>query len=226
MIIIETIRNEDYNFIKKRMLRLEEAYKQSNDQKVRQLVKEQVLYEISERFPRFLEEYAASFANCQMSSLREITELTVHVLSKYSVEKLPPLTEKEAKRVLKLKDKALKLFVRGYNAAIVSKDLTYYSQRIDDKLVFFTTQDNMPLGLVSSINPNVRNKECMCYFCKQFRRGKNIVFITNSVKTKEGNYSCIGQTVCSDYEMCNRSIESNKTLVKFFKYKLGNNEDK
>lgn len=69
MIIIETIRNEDYNFIKKRMLRLEEAYKQSNDQKVRQLVKEQVLYEISERFPRFLEEYAASFANCQMSSL-------------------------------------------------------------------------------------------------------------------------------------------------------------
>lgn len=226
MIIIETIRNEDYNFIKKRMLRLEEAYKQSNDQKVRQLVKEQVLYEISERFPRFLEEYAESFTNCQMSSLREITELTAHVLSKYSVEKLPQITEKEAKRVLKLKDKALKIFVRGYNAAIVSKNLTYYSQRIDDKLVFFTTQDNMPLGLVSSINPNVRNKECLCYFCKQFRRGKDIVFITNSVKPKEGNYSCIGQTVCSDYEMCNRSIESNKTLVKIFKYKLGNNEDK
>lgn len=168
------------------MLRLEEAYKQSNDQKARQLVKEQVLYEISERFPRFLEEYAESFTNCQMSSLREITELTAHVLSKYSVEKLPQITEKEAKRVLKLKDKALKIFVRGYNAAIVSKNLTYYSQRIDDKLVF----------------------------------------ITNSVKPKEGNYSCIGQTVCSDYEMCNRSIESNKTLVKIFKYKLGNNEDK
>lgn len=223
---IETIRNEDYNFLKKRMLRLEESYKQSNDQKIRQIVKEQVLYEIIERFPTFFEEYADNFENCQMASLIEITNLIDLVMSKYSVEKLPPITEKEAKKILKLNDKTLKKFVKGYNDAVVNKDLTYYSQRIDDKLVFLTRQDDNSIGLVTNVNSNVRNKECLCHFCRQFRRGDEILFVKNITQTTKGYYSCIGQTVCSDYERCNKSIESNKTLIKFLRYNIDNNKNK
>ena len=222
----EIIKNEDYNFLKKRMQRLEESYKQSNDQKVRQLVKEQTLYEITERFPSFFEEYSNIFEECQMSSLMEIAQLIDLVMSKYLVEKLSPITEKEAKKVLKLKDKALKTFVKGYNDAIVNNNLTYYSKRVDDKLIFLTKQDDELVGLVTNVNPNVKNKECLCYFCRQFRRGNDILFITNTSKSTKGYYSSMGQTVCSDYETCNRSIESNKTLIKFLRYKQDNTKKK
>lgn len=223
---IEAVRNEDYNFLRKRMLRLEESYKQSNDQRVRQVLKEKTLFEICERFPNFYEEYSNSFESCKMSSLMEITNLTDFVMSKYSVEKLSPITENEAKKILKLKDKTLKIFVKGYNDAIVSKDLTYYSQRIDDKLVCLTKQDNEFIGSVTNVTPNIRNRECLCYFCRQFRRGDDILFITNTAKTSKGEYSSIGQTVCSDYEMCNKDIESSAALVKFLRYKLDKEKDK
>ena len=45
------------------------------------------------------------------------------------------------------------------------------------------------------------------------------MFIT-AFKTIKGNYSCIGNTVCSDYELCNKDIESRSKLIKFLKYGL------
>lgn len=216
----EEVKNEEYNFLRKRMLRLEEVYKQSSDQKVRQVVKEKTLYEICDRFPDFYEEYQDSFEACKMSSLMEISNLIDLVMSKYSVEALSPITEKEAKKILKLKDKPLKIFVKGYNDAITNKNLTYYSQRIDDKLVFLTMDDNKFVGSVTNVTPNARNGECLCHFCRQFRRGNDILFITNTAKTSKGDYSSIGQTVCSDYSRCNKDIEARDAVVKFLKYKI------
>ncbi len=213
------LKNEEYNFLRKRMQRLEDSYKQSNDQKIRQVVKEKTLYEICERIPNFLETHLHEFENCQMSSLMEITNLIDSVMSKYSVEKLPQVTEKEVKKILKLKDKALKAFVKGYNSAIINNNLTYYSQRIDDKLIYLTKFGNELIGSVTNVALNVRNREHLCHFCKQFRSGDEILFITNAAKGAKGNYSCVGQTACSDYEICNKHIESNDTLIEFLKYK-------
>ena len=82
----EEVKNEEYNFLRKRMLRLEEVYKQSSDQKVRQVVKEKTLYEICDRFPDFYEEYQDSFEACKMSSLMEISNLIDLVMSYYSYQ--------------------------------------------------------------------------------------------------------------------------------------------
>ena len=222
---ITIVKNEDYNYLKRKMLRLEEVYKQSTDQNVRLSVKERTLFEICERFSNFYEEYSELFDSCQMSSLMEITNLMDLIMGKYSIEKLMPITEKEAKKILKLKDKPLKMFLRGYNEAIENKNLTYYSQRIDDKLVYLTRMDNQFVGAVTNIKPNSRKSECLCHFCKQFRRGDDILFVTTS-KTVKDNYSCIGNTVCSDYELCNKNIESNSTLIKFLKYGLDKEKNK
>lgn len=216
----EKVKNEDFNFLRKRMFRLEEAYKQSNDEKIRQIVKEKTLYEICERFPTFFEKYSESFEACKMSSLIEITNLIDFVMSKYSVESLPQITEKEAKKVLRLKDRSLKIFLRGYNDAMLNEKLTYYSQRIDDRLVCLAMKDNEFVGTVTNITPNIRNRECLCHFCRQFRRGDDILYITNTAKTIKGDYSSIGQTICSNYEMCNKDIESSDALVKFLSFKL------
>lgn len=213
------IKNEDYNFLKREMHCLEEVYKQSNDQNIRLCVKERVLFEISDRFTNFYEDYSKLFESCQMSSLNEISNFIDLIMGKYSVEKLSPITEKEAKKILKLKEKTLKFFLKGYNSAISNKNLTYYSQRINDILVYLTKQDNQFIGAVTNVKPNSRKSECLCHFCKQFRRGDDVIFVTTSKTTKD-NYSCIGNSVCSDYEMCNKNIESRRPLIKFLKYGL------
>lgn len=215
----EEVTNEDYNFLRVRMRRLEEAYKQCIDQKVRQAVKERTLYEICERFPNFFEDYAEAFETCQMSSLREIVDLTDMVLGKYSVEKLPTIQASQVKKMLKLKDKALNSFVKGYNDAVAQRDLTYYSQRIDDKLVFLTQKDGELVGAVTQVSKAQRKGECLCHFCRKFRRGDEILFVTNSARTAKGEYSSLGQSICSDYERCNQDIEDRERVVKFLRYK-------
>lgn len=215
----EEVTNEDYNFLRVRMRRLEEAYKQCIDQKVRQAVKERTLYEICERFPNFFEDYAEAFEACQMSSLREIVDLTDMVLGKYSVEKLPTIQASQVKKMLKLKDKALNSFVKGYNDAVAQRDLTYYSQRIDDKLVFLTQKDGELVGAVTQVSKAQRKGECLCHFCRKFRRGDEILFVTNSARTAKGEYSSLGQSICSDYERCNQDIEDRERVVKFLRYK-------
>lgn len=215
----EEVTNEDYNFLRVRMRRLEEAYKQCIDQKVRQAVKERTLYEICERFPNFFEDYAEAFEACQMSSLREIVDLTDMVLGKYSVEKLPTIQASQVKKMLKLKDKALNSFVKGYNDAVAQRDLTYYSQRIDDKLVFLTQKDRELVGAVTQVSKAQRKGECLCHFCRKFRRGDEILFVTNSARTAKGEYSSLGQSICSDYERCNQDIVDRERVVKFLRYK-------
>jgi len=218
---IEQIPNEDYNFLRKRMLRLEEAYQQSTDQSIRIAVRDKTLYDICERFPDFYYEYVDSFESCKMSSLKEITDLFELVMGRYSIEALPQIkSEKEVKKILKLKDKALATFIKEYNAAVKNHDLTYYSQRIDDKLVFLTVKDGEFVGAATEVSKSQRNGECLCHACRRFRRGQEIVFVTNTAKSARGDYSSLGQNFCSDYETCNRDIEEGEELVKFLQYKL------
>ena len=220
---IETkvISNEDYNFLRKRMMRLEESYKQSNDQTVRKAVRDKTLFDICERFPDFLYDYGDAFECCAMSSLKEITDLFDSVMGRYSIEPLPKIqSEKDVKRLLKLKDKALKTFIKGYNDAVETHNLTYYSQRIDDKLVFLTVQDGEFVGAATDVSRSQRNGECLCHVCRKFKRGGDITFVTNTAKTTKGEYSSLGQTICSDYESCNREVEDREPLVKFLRYKL------
>ena len=84
----EEVSNEDFNFLRKRMARLEEVYKQSNDSVVRCAVRDKTLFDICERFPSFYEDFGESFEACKMSSLMEITALFDSVMGQYSVEPL------------------------------------------------------------------------------------------------------------------------------------------
>lgn len=221
------IANEDYNFLRTRMLRLEECYKQSVDPKIRRAVRDKTLYDIGDRFPEFIEKYGELFDRCEMSSLKEIVDLYDSIMERYSVEKLPFITsEKEIKRILKLKDKALKNFIRGYNEAVSRQDLTYYSQRIDDRFVFLTIDNGEFVGAVTEVSRHQRSGECLCHVCRRFRRGDEILFLTNTAQTTKGDYSSIGQSICSDYEVCNQVVEERQPLVKFLRYKLEKFENK
>lgn len=210
-----------YNFIRARMKRLEEAYKQSCDQNVRNAVKEKTFYEIAGEIDGFYEKFGDLFDGCEMSSLMEITKLTEAVMSEYSATPLPVIEASQAKRILKLKERDLNNFVKAYNAAVSKQPLTYYSQIIDQKIVFLTQIDGEFVGTVGQISKDRRNRESLCAFCRQFRRGDEIVFATTSTPAKNsGEYSAIGQYCCSDYNRCNNSIEDSSVLEDFVSFAM------
>lgn len=214
------VQNEDYNFLRNRMMRLEEAYKQSIDPKIRIAVRDKTLYDICERFPDFLDLHGEDFDKCQMSSLKETLDLYDSIMSLYAPEKLPPISsEKEVKGILKLKERALKNFIRSYNQAVSQQGLSYYSQRIDDKFVFLTVDDGKFVGAVTDVSRHQRGGESLCMVCQRFRRGDEILFLTNPVKSAKGEYAAVGQSICSDYENCNHALEDRKRLVKFLQYR-------
>ena len=213
------ISNEEYNFIKKRMQYLEGAYKQSTDNLVRNAVKDSVLYEIGERIPDFYSEYSSLFSTCKMSSLKEILDLYYMIMNSYEIISFPKVeNSNDIKRIIKLKDNNLKSFIRGYNEAVDKNSLSYYSQIIDDKLVILTYCDGEFIGTVTDMTKRAKNGECLCFVCNRFRKGNEISFISNVSKKSNGEYSSIGQTICTDYVTCNKEIEDTDKLVKFLKY--------
>lgn len=210
-----------YNFIKARMKRLEEAYKQSCDHQVRNAVKEKTFYEIAGEIDDFYEKFGYLFETCKMSSLMEITKLTETVMSEYSAIPLPTIEISQAKRILKLKERDLNNFVKAYNQVVSRQPLTYYSQIIDQKIVFLTQINGEFVGTVGQITKDRRNRESLCAFCRKFRRGDEIVFVTTSTSAKNNaEYSVIGQYCCSDYNRCNNSIEDSSVLDEFVSFAM------
>lgn len=203
-----------YNFLRKRMRRLEECYKQSCDQNVRKAVRDRTLFEISEEIDGFYEMFAEMFNECEMSSLMEIVNLIEKVMENYSAKKLPQIDIKDAKKILKLKEKDVKDFVKDYNKAVIKEPLLYYSKQIDQKVIFLTQIDGEFIANVGQSSKNSNSKETLCCFCNQFRRGDEIMFATTKIGNKN-EYKVIGQYCCSDYQKCNHEIENIKNLETF-----------
>ena len=54
-------------------------------------------------------------------------------------------------------------------------------------------------------------------------------YVTSVVDLEEettGEYSSIGQTICSDYESCNRELEDKPPVVKFLRYHIDKGEER
>lgn len=120
--------------------------------------------------------------------------------------------------MLKLKERDLNIFLREYNNALKGNPLTYYSQQIDQKVVFVTEDQGQLVGVVGSVSPNQRNRETLCPFCRKFRKGDEIRFVSIPVIGKKGEYSSIGQYCCSDMVKCNADIEETEALTEFVGY--------
>ena len=103
--------NEEYNFVRKRLKRLEEAYNQTIDPSIRIAGKEQTCYELYEWVPAFYDIFCGMLENCRMSSLKEITDITDKISESLEVGKLQEVDVQTAKKILKLKQKQLMLFL-------------------------------------------------------------------------------------------------------------------
>lgn len=213
------VKNEEYNFIRKKLKILEDTYNQTNDPLVRITVKGQIDYDIYEYLPHIYSNFEKLLESCKMSSLKEILDMTDEILNSLEVIKMPLIDSKTAKKVLKLKDKQLKLFLKQYNERVQNENLTYFSTVVDDKFIVLTYKDGEFYGNVCTNVGNERQRENLCVFCNSFRKGSEITFITNTI-TKSGTlYASHGQYCCSDYELCNKDITNSEKMFKFLTYK-------
>lgn len=83
-------------------------------------------------------------------------------MSHLDVKRLAPLEISVAKRIFKLKGKALNQFVRGFNAAVIKRPLTYYSQQIDQKFIFIFDNDGEYHGVVGNVSKTHKTRESLC----------------------------------------------------------------
>jgi len=212
------VNNMEYNFIIKRLRRLEEAYKQSCDKNVRIAVRDQTLVDISDAIYGFYEQFGEKISLCKMGSLKEILDLIDEITGELDVQNMQELSLSSAKKMLKLRERQLVSFVNEYNDVNAEKNLTYYGKQIDQKYVMISESSGELISTIADIPKETKNSETLCCFCKQFRKGNDIMFITSTAKKSNGEYNTIGQYCCSDYEKCNADIENNEGLVKFISF--------
>jgi len=213
------VTNLEYNLIKKQLKILETAYKQSNDKKVLESVKTRVYFELTSGINEFTEYFGKELEACQMTNLKEIDELREKIMANLNIKHLPKIEAKSLKKKLKLSDKDLASLIRGYNESINKKPLTYYSQKIDEKLVILYYENEECSAAVCS---TIKNKRSLvpgfCHFCNTVRSCDEILFIANTRATKK-DYSSIGVYCCLNYEKCNADIIDTNNLRKFINYK-------
>ena len=212
------VSNIEYNHVKKGLKRLEGAYNQSHDDTIRKAVKEKTYFDLAFTIEGFGERFYGAFETCQMQNLKEIDELAGTVLTQLEVTPLPQIEASTLKKRLKLKEKPMNSFVRGYNESTAKTSLTYYSQQIDEKLVLLHYKDGEFIGVVGDVLRKKGIGQSLCAFCNQFRRGEEIAMVTNNVKTPEGAYSTLGQYICLDHVKCNADILEENKLMDFMTY--------
>lgn len=210
--------NVEYNFVLKRLKRLEEAYNQTIDPSIRIAVKDQTCYELYERVPEFYNIFGNMLENCKMSSLKEITDITDKISVSLEIGRLQEVDVQTAKKILKLKQKQLMLFLKAYNEAVKKENLTYFSARQDNKFIIMTYKDGEYYGIASDLPKDAKHKKSLCCFCNSFRNGDEIVFATNTLKKSNGEYSSVGQYCCSNYKQCNKDIVDSDKLIEFLSY--------
>jgi len=212
------ITNIDYNFIKAQLKTLESAYKQSNDKEVLSSVQTRIYFNLVEKIDGFEKNFSEHFESFKMSNLKEIDELSEAILESMNIIHLPEVSEPDLKKKIKLSDRDLASLIRGYNEA-VKTPLTYYSQKIDEKLAILYYEDNI---FTSVICNTIKNKKAIipsfCHFCNTLRKGDEIVFIANTKSTHK-DYSTLGVYCCLDYRACNKEITNKDNLIKFINYK-------
>ncbi len=218
------IYNTDYNMLRKKIEQLRETYMQSSDENVRNVVKEQVFYDLCEKIELFENHFAQYFETCKMNSLKEIDELAAEIFKNVSVIKMPKIQYEQIVKRIKMASKNLKEIARNYNETIKQESLTYYSQIIDTKMVFIFFHDDELHTVLCDVSQYNGVRKLHCRFCNSFRQSCEMGFVSNTIKFKKNEYSTLGINCCLDYNKCNQDILETQKLTDFMSY--GKNKTK
>lgn len=209
------IKKHEYNYIKKCMEDLNNAYKGTSDTNIIEATKSYICDKILNIFPNLSEEEKELlditkindplYIDSYLSSLKEYvygmpiptTNQLSKLFKKEKKLKLPNLDKETSKKVYLgwFEESTRKLFV-AYN--------------MNDKLV----------GMTCTLTSHSSNNTHMCALCNRMAKEDEIAFVSAICKTNytgEGAYKSIGFDVCIDSKKCNERITSTKKLEEILK---------
>ncbi|WP_142413600.1 FusB/FusC family EF-G-binding protein [Hathewaya massiliensis] len=209
------IKKHEYNYIKKCLHDLNNAFRDCIDINVIEATKSYIHNKILCIFTNLSEEEK------EILDISKITD-PLHIdkyledLNEY-VYGMPNITKEQIIKLFK-KEKNLKL----QNLKVEDSKKVYLSW-IDEsarKLFIIYNMNDKPIGMVCRIQNYNSNNTNMCALCNHIGSQNEIAFVSSTCKTpnaKEGTYKSIGFSICLDSEKCNERIVSIEKLEKILK---------
>jgi hypothetical protein len=209
------IKKHEYNYIRKRLYDLNNAFRESVDINIIEVTKAYKHQQILNIFTNLSEEE---------KELLDISKITSHLhidryltdLNQY-VYGMPGITNAQISRLFK-KEKKLKLpSLNTQNSKNVY--LGWIDESTRKLFVAYNMNDNL-IGMACRITNCAPNSTHLCVLCNHVGGENKVAFVSPMCKTSntgEGAYRSIGFDICLDSEKCNERIAAIEKLEKILK---------
>lgn len=209
------IKRHEYNYIKKRLHDLNNAFRGSSDTNVVEATKLYTQEKVLSIFTDLSEEEKELL---DISKIKDPLYIDKYLgdLNEYVYE-MPSITNEQIRKLFK-KEKKFKL------PNLDEYDLkNVYLGWVDEsirKLFVAYNMNNKFVGMACRITNHNSNNTHMCALCNRIGRENEVAFVSPICKTDntgEGAYKSIGFNICLDSEKCNERIMSVEKLEKILK---------
>lgn len=209
------IKKHQYNYIKKCLNDLNNAYRSSSDTNIVEATKAHIQEKILNAFTDLSEEEKELLNISKITDPSQIDKYLSH-LNEY-VYGMPNITDSQISKLFK-KEKKLKLpNLNEQNSKNV------YLGWFDDstkKLFVAYNMDDKLIGMACRVTNHGSNNTHMCTLCNRIGGENEVAFVSPICKTPnaaKGAYRSIGFDLCLDSEKCNDRIVSLEKLEKILK---------
>lgn len=209
------IKKHEYNYIRKRLYDLNNAFKSCVDIDVIEATKAYKQQQILNIFTNLSEEEKELLDISKLTTLLHIDKY-LEDLNEY-VYGMPSITNAQINRLFK-KEKKLKL------PSLTAQDSkNVYLGWIDEsirKLFVAYNMNGKLIGMACRITTSASNNSHLCVLCNHVGRENEVAFVSPMCKTSnagEGAYKSIGFDICLDSKKCNERIAAIDNLEKFLK---------
>ena len=208
------IKKHEYNYIRKRLYDLNNAFRSCVDINIIEVTKEYIYEKILNIFTDLSEEEKELLDISKLNDLnidKYLAELNEYVYG------MPNITKEQISRLFK-KEKKLK--VPNLNA-LDSKNvyLGWIDESIRKLFVVYNMNGNL-IGMACRIRNYGSNHTHMCALCNHVGGENEVAVVSSICKTAnsgEGAYRLIGFELCLDSEKCNERIVAIEKLEKILK---------
>lgn len=209
------IKKHEYNYIRKCLNDLNNAFRGCVDINIIQSAKAYIQEKILYLFTSLSEEEKELLDISKITDSSHIDKYLAE-LNEY-VYGMPNITNAQISRLFK-KEKKLKL--PNLNAQDLKNVYLGWIDKSTGKLFVAYNMDDKLIGMACRITNHVSNNARRCVLCNHVGGENEVAFVSPICKTAnsaEGAYRSIGFDICLDSENCNKRIVSIEKLEKILK---------
>lgn len=210
------IKKHEYNYIRKRLNDLKNAYKSCVDINVIESTKAYIYEEILNIFSSLSNEEKEMLdirglndpLHIDIQTDKYLTQLNEYVYG------MPSITNGQINRLFK-KEKKLKL--PSQNLQDLKNIYLGWVDKSTNKLFVAYNMNGNLIGMACRITNYDSNASHNCVLCNRVGKGKEVAFVSPICKTNNTSYRSIGFDICLDSQTCNERLTSIERLEEILK---------